>query len=208
MEALRLLLDVFREWLANHRPSFYFAMACISILYLLYRPPPEQRDRTEPANCSGAQQPSKVNKPRITLSTMGNVVFDGFSLRIAPGSLEALRRLAAYGDLYLITSEVTSDDAEKAVRGALEREGILAIDGIDKRKLLMCSSKMGRVAMCRQIEPEVHIDSAADLVAQLAPHLPLVALVGAEANHNHLENVHVATTLAEFADVYLATRGK
>ena len=44
---------------------------------------------------------------------------------------------------------------------------------------MFCCTESGRGAMCRQLEPAVHIDSSAQVVQYLAPHLQQLVFVNA-----------------------------
>ena len=44
---------------------------------------------------------------------------------------------------------------------------------------MFCCTESGRGAMCRQLDPAVHVDSSAQVVQYLAPHVPEVVHVSA-----------------------------
>jgi hypothetical protein len=204
------LVSLLRQWLSQHRSGLYALAAAMLVAYLFYRPQPPPAGNAG-GECSATQRPPKLKaKPRVTLSTAPGVLFarlptDG-TVELTAGALNALARLAAWADVYLITSCVPSDEAETAVRAALVSAGVLSVPGIDARRILICSTKMGCSAMCRQIEPVLHIESSAEVVEALAPHLPHVALVGAVAPPaaSSRNNVLIATSLTELTDLYLA----
>lgn len=201
------LLALLRQFLASNRPAIYAIAAVILIAYLFYRPPPPAGAGGQAACANDGRRGRTKARPRITLSTTHGVLFTGgpAALELAAGALEAMRKLAAYADVYLITPGVTADSQEAAVRDALASGGILDLAGFDSRKVLFCATALGRSAMCRQIEPSLHIDSAPDVVEQLAPHLPHVALISATPLSTGRENVLASGSLGELVELYLAS---
>jgi hypothetical protein len=204
------LISLLRQWLSQHRSGLYALAAAVLVAYLLYRPQPPPAGNAAGECSATPRQPKPKTKPRVTLSTAPGVLFarpptDG-AAELTAGALDALARLAAWADVYLITSGVHSDEAEVAVRAALAGAGVLGVPGIDARRVLVCSTKLGCSAMCRQIEPVLHIESNADVIDALAPHLPHVALVGASAAPaaSSRDNVLIATSLTELTELYLA----
>ncbi|KAJ1621719.1 hypothetical protein T492DRAFT_349252 [Pavlovales sp. CCMP2436] len=193
----KALLALLRQWLTG-RGSLFAIAAAVLVAYLFYRPPPVaggERKGGRPARAKG--------RPRITVSTQGVLFARGSQL--ADGALDALRKLAEYADIYLIASPVSSDAMEAELRAVLAREGVSELPGFDPRKILFCSTAMGRAAMCRQIEPALHIDSTADIAATLAPHVPHVAVISDPPAAPSRENVLVATNMSELVDLYLAS---
>jgi hypothetical protein len=195
------LVFLLRQWLAAHKTVVYAVAAAVLVAYLFYRPPPPAGER----ECAGRRGKGK-SKPRVTLSTPG-VLLDNFSAaglsKLADGALEALRALTEHTELYLITSGIDSDTDESTLRAALETAGVLALPGFDARRILVCSTTAGRSAMCRQIEPALHIDTASDIALLLAPHLQHVALVSPSpipepfGRDNGRDNILLSSSLAD-----------
>ena len=197
------LIALLRQWLASNRSTLYALAAALLIAYLFYRPPPPNVGAQ--AACPGRGRAKA--RPRVTISTAPGVVFApgaGTTFELAAGACDALRRLAAFADVYLITPNVTLDSHEAELRAALAREGVFDFPGFDARKVLVCSTAVGRTAMCRQIEPALHIDSASDIVEGLAPHVPHVALISAAPGQRApgRDNVLSASSLGELVDLY------
>lgn len=201
MSAHTHLLALLKVWLASNRSSLYALAAAVLVAFLLRRPPPQNAGVNEGA----AQGKATKSRPRITLSTTQSVFFaqGAPTFELAAGALDALRKLAAHADVYLITSHIASDGEEAALRAALERAGVADLPGFDARKILVCRTAMGRSAMCRQIEPSLHIDAAAEVAEALAPHLPHVALVSHQPAVRARENMLFASSLGELVDLYL-----
>lgn len=204
--SLASLMALLRQWLAANRPVVYALIALVLVAYLFHRPPPNAGAGGQPCANDGGRARAKA-RPRITLSTTQGVLFTGgpAAFELAAGALDALRKLVAFADVFLITPDITQDSQEAAMRAALSREGVLELPGFDARKVLFCSTALGRSAMCRQIEPSLHIDFASDVVEVLAPHLPHVALVSAAPVPTKRENVLAASSLSELVDLYLAS---
>ena len=51
---------------------------------------------------------------------------------------------------------------------------------------MFCCTESGRGAICRQLEPSVHIDSSPIVVEYLAPHLSKLVLVDPTAHSAHM----------------------
>ncbi|KAL6570674.1 peroxisome assembly protein 22 [Orobanche gracilis] len=81
--------------------------------------------------------------------------------------LEVLLEITKFCDLYFMEM-VLDDESEKKVLMALEDAGFFTSSGLTKDKVLFCSTENGRASFVRQLEPDWHIDSNPDIVAQLA----------------------------------------
>ena len=92
-----------------------------------------------------------------------------------------------------------SDSAQDAALSALKRDGV-AGGAVPAHRCLFCDTDVGRTALVRQLEPDVHVDAGAASVAELARFLPrVVHVTGASAPSSPgvpLKNVAVAATLA------------
>ena len=63
---------------------------------------------------------------------------------------------------------------------------------------MFCATEDGRGAICRQLEPSMHIDTSSKIAAYLAPHVPSVVLIAAAHTSSTLANVSIASSLADY----------
>lgn len=101
-------------------------------------------------------------------------------LSILPNALAPLLEIARVCDLYVIT-QCASDATEQAVRDALRDAGVVDA-GLNDIKVVFCETEAGRGSIARQIEPTMHVDSAAVIVDGLRPFVP--SLVGVKTPYN------------------------
>lgn len=71
---------------------------------------------------------------------------------------------------------------------------------VPPHRLLLCSTQEGKVAIARQLEAELHIDSAHTTVDQLQRFVPQLLFVRQPAgpDASHASNVARSSSLAEF----------
>ena len=75
-------------------------------------------------------------------------------------ALEPLFLLSSRHQIFLVTQLPADSDAlEAAVMTLLDGAGVFADGRCDRRKAMFCCTESGRSAMCRQLEPQVHMDS-------------------------------------------------
>lgn len=86
---------------------------------------------------------------------------------VRPGVVDVLLEISRTCDLYLV-SRVLDDESEAAVLAALDAVGVFSVGGVNRNKVLFCSSEAGRTSFVRQLEPDWHVDTAATTVSQLA----------------------------------------
>ncbi|GAQ82100.1 peroxin 22 [Klebsormidium nitens] len=136
----------------------------------------EQTVQTQPAQMTLAQSVHHrlQGSRRMTLTTLGvlftetspeEVQENGATLR--PGAAEVVKELSKACDLYLVT-QCLDDTSEIAVMSALESAGLFAHGAVNKDKVLFCSTPQGRASFVRQLEPDWHVDTSADIIKQLA----------------------------------------
>lgn len=70
--------------------------------------------------------------------------------------------------------QVSSDVGEAVVRGALEAAGVIGLNSrqVPPHRLILCETLGGKVAIVRQIEPELHIDGDHLTVNELQRFIP------------------------------------
>ena len=118
---------------------------------------------------------------------------------VRPDLVSTARSFARAFDLYLVV-HVESDDAEAAVRDAVQAAGLFDA-GLDERKLLFCETDLGKVSIARQLETHLHVDESVAVVAALQRFVPYVALVTRAAAQVSLPqgpNLVKMTSLATF----------
>jgi len=86
---------------------------------------------------------------------------------VRPTVVDVLLEIAKGCDLYLI-ARVLDDDSEEKVISALDAVGVFTIGGMNRNKVLFCSTETGRSSFVRQLEPDWHIDTSAEIISQLA----------------------------------------
>lgn len=86
---------------------------------------------------------------------------------VRPEVVEVLLELSRSCDLYLMET-VEDDESEERALIALDDAGLFKAGGLVKEKVLFCSTKNGRTSFVRQLEPDWHIDSSAEIVYNLA----------------------------------------
>jgi hypothetical protein len=98
-----------------------------------------------------------------------------------------LLRLSQECELYLV-GQVKSDQEEeqiisKITSTKLTGDNPLSIveAGLNQNKILFCETDRGKIAIARQLEPDVYIDIDEGVVTELARFLPLVALINTSA---------------------------
>ncbi|CAI0474953.1 unnamed protein product, partial [Linum tenue] len=81
--------------------------------------------------------------------------------------LEVLSKITQICDLYLV-EEVLDEESEQKVLAALGNAGAFRSGGLVKDKVHFCSAETSFTSFVRQREPNWHIDSNAEIVAELA----------------------------------------
>ncbi|KAL8167572.1 hypothetical protein V2J09_009071 [Rumex salicifolius] len=111
--------------------------------------------------------------------------------------LEVLLEITKYCDLYLMET-VLDDESEKRVLTALEVAGVFSSGGLIKDKVLFCSTEVGRTSFVRQLEPEWHIDTNAEVVSQLARFIKYQLVISASRPERAASNVFSSPSLEQF----------
>lgn len=92
---------------------------------------------------------------------------------VRPDAAEIIKEMASCMNTYLM-SQVSSDIGEAVVRGALEAAGVIGKGPrqVLPHHLILCDTLKGKVAVVRQIEPELHIDGDHNTVSELQRFIP------------------------------------
>lgn len=92
---------------------------------------------------------------------------------VRPDAAEIVKEMAGCMNTYLM-SQVSSDIGEAVVRGALEASGVIGKGPrqVPPHHLILCDTLKGKVAVVRQIEPELHIDGDHVTVNELQRFIP------------------------------------
>eukprot|EP01018_Ginkgo_biloba_P009281 Gb_07793 [translate_table: standard] len=86
---------------------------------------------------------------------------------VRPSVVDVLLEIAKVCDLYLI-ARILDDESEERVLSALDAVGVFTIGGLNRNKVLFCSTEAGRSSFVRQLEPDWHIETNAEIISQLA----------------------------------------
>ncbi len=103
------------------------------------------------------------------------------TVAIMPDAVEVVREILKRETKVYLLSEVTSNADQGNVLALLEAAGIVSPSGDEKRDskgesgrrmkrhhVLFCSTSVGKVAMVRQLEPDVYIDNDDSVLSQLS----------------------------------------
>ncbi len=150
---------------------------------------------------------------RVTLSALGTLLQEAAPAELSDGASlhpSAARLLSALcwaaSDVYII-AHVSDDVGAAAVAGALDAAGALGHDRgqLPRNRLLFCSTLEGKVALVRQIEPDLHVDAASRTVDDLARFAPrllhIVAPGSAMPTGRSAAHIVAAPSLAAFFGV-------
>lgn len=86
---------------------------------------------------------------------------------VRPAVVDVLLELARACDLYLM-ARLLDDESEGIVLAALEAVGLFSVGGLNRNKVLFCSTEAGRSSFVRQLEPDWHVDTSVETLSQLA----------------------------------------
>ncbi|KAG6557175.1 hypothetical protein Mapa_001102 [Marchantia paleacea] len=86
---------------------------------------------------------------------------------VRPAVVDVLLEVARSCDLYLL-ARVLDDESEALVLAALDAVGVFTIGGLNRNKVLFCSTEAGRTSFVRQLEPDWHVDVSSETISQLA----------------------------------------
>eukprot|EP00249_Psilotum_nudum_P006487 c19809_g1_i1 orf=327-1151(+) len=81
--------------------------------------------------------------------------------------VDVLLELAQACDLYLI-ARIIDDQSEENAMAALDAVGAFSVGGLNRNKVLFCSTEAGRASFVRQLEPDWHVDTSLETLSQLA----------------------------------------
>lgn len=92
---------------------------------------------------------------------------------VRPDAAEIVKEMASCMNTYLM-SQVSSDVGEAVVRGALEAAGVIGKGPrqVPPHQLILCDTLKGKVAIVRQIEPDLHFDGDHNTVNELERFIP------------------------------------
>ncbi|KAL3693184.1 hypothetical protein R1sor_006835 [Riccia sorocarpa] len=86
---------------------------------------------------------------------------------VRPAVVDVLLEVARSCDLYLV-ARVLDDESEALVLSALDAVGVFTVGGLNRNKVLFCSTEAGRTSFVRQLEPDWHVDISSETISQLA----------------------------------------
>ncbi|KAH7415092.1 hypothetical protein KP509_14G026800 [Ceratopteris richardii] len=83
---------------------------------------------------------------------------------VRPEVVDVLLEMVKACDLYLMTKVLDDEN----VLAALDAIGLFSVGGLDRNKVLFCSTEAGRSSFVRQLEPDWHVDTSVKTVSQLS----------------------------------------
>jgi len=195
------------------------ALLAIVVVILLLRP------RNKPGeggvhNSPGQQGTSSSSSVRLTtrgpafsLSTVGTLLeFREGRVQLIPGAVDALRRISAVADVFLVTQlPKDTDELETASLETMARAGLFDAGACERHKTMFCSTEDGRRAMVRQLAPAIHLDTSPKVLRYLAPHLARVVYVDPTRSKIDADDpikgssIDSASSLAEYASIFAPT---
>lgn len=127
---------------------------------------------------------------------------------VSPALLEGLRDLMVIADVYFICN-VSHAREKPDILTKLSDLGLVASSSssthtghlILPHKVLFCSSNIGKVAIVRQMQPQVHVDNQTHMIQELQRHIPLMVLLVGHSSSSEVEtheNVQLNSTLEVF----------
>lgn len=140
---------------------------------------------------------------RVTCQLIG-VVFEEKSpeelqkhATVRPSVVELLLEISKYCDFYLMET-VLDDKSEENALAALESAGLFKTGGLNKEKVLFCSSEVGRTSFVRQLESDFHIDTSLEIISQLSRFIRCQLFVSSVEGGQLSANVFNSLSLEQF----------
>ncbi|XP_051220111.1 peroxisome biogenesis protein 22 [Lolium perenne] len=166
-------------------------------------------DATEPVGDSGKLSTRQIvarrlsGCRRVTCQLIG-VVFEEKSpeelqkhATVRPSVVELLLEISKYCDFYLMET-VLDDKSEENALAALESAGLFKTGGLNKEKVLFCSSEVGRTSFVRQLESDFHIDTSLEIISQLSRFIRCQLFVSSVEGGQLSANVFNSLSLEQF----------
>ncbi|WOL18811.1 peroxisome biogenesis protein 22-like [Canna indica] len=115
--------------------------------------------------------------------------------------LEVLLHIAKFCDVYLM-ERVLDDESGERVLSALDDSGVFISGGLVRDKVLFCSTENGRISFVRQLEPDWHMDTNAEIIHQLTRFIKYLLHVTPDRPQQTAPNVFISASLERyFGDV-------
>ncbi|THU61615.1 hypothetical protein C4D60_Mb07t25190 [Musa balbisiana] len=111
--------------------------------------------------------------------------------------LEVLLQIAKFCDVYLM-ERVLDDESGERVLSALDDSGVFTAGGLIRDKVLFCGTENGRISFVRQLEPDWHVDTNAEIIHQLTRFIKYLLHVTPDRPQNTASNVFISTSLEQF----------
>ena len=199
------------------------ALLAIVVVIVLLRPrnkpvrPPGEGGVHNSLGQQGSSSSSSVRLttrgPAFSLSTVGTLLeFREGRVQLIPGAANALRRISAVADVFLITQlPKDTDELETATLETMARAGLFDAGACERHKTMFCSTEDGRRAMVRQLAPAIHLDTSPKVLRYLAPHLARVVYVDPTRSKIDADDpnkgscIDSASSLAEYASSFAPT---
>ncbi|CAD5187341.1 unnamed protein product [Musa acuminata subsp. malaccensis] len=111
--------------------------------------------------------------------------------------LEVLLQIAKFCDVYLM-ERVLDDESGERVLSALDDSGVFTAGGLIRDKVLFCGTENGRISFVRQLEPDWHVDTNAEIIHQLTRFIKYLLHVTPDRPQNTASNVFISASLEQF----------
>lgn len=111
--------------------------------------------------------------------------------------LEVLLEMTKLCDIYLMETILDDESGEKVI-SVLDDAGVFTSSGLDKDKVLFCSTENGRSSFVRQLEPDWHIDTNPEIIFQLARFIKNELHISPNRSERTASNVFSSTSLEKF----------
>lgn len=102
----------------------------------------------------------------LSVATVG-VLLDGGCRAVLPGAAAALGSLLAPGRRAHLITLLPDARAEAGAAGLLESAGLVGPGGVPRHRALFCTTRVGSLALARQLAADLHVEGCADTAAEL-----------------------------------------
>eukprot|EP00743_Colponemidia_sp_Colp-15_P008825 GILK01009632.1.p1 GENE.GILK01009632.1~~GILK01009632.1.p1 ORF type:complete len:233 (+),score=15.71 GILK01009632.1:45-743(+) len=199
-------------------PAFGWVALVVSITFVYFMTMRRQRRQparlhTNPTPPQAEQLPdrNRTNATRSSSSSSGasrrklSVATNGILVRISEKgvclvdeAVPALLQLCQGFDIYLVT-QCNTDQEEQQVLSLLGQTSAFEL-GLERHKVMFCSTAAGRGSMIRQLSPFTHVEVNEAVVSSLKPHVRRIIFVGNEqTTDTSVSDVPVKRSLQEVA---------
>ncbi|KAI8390978.1 uncharacterized protein BYT42DRAFT_555077 [Radiomyces spectabilis] len=150
------------------------------------------------AKLLGSVPNSRKKKEKLTISLKNTILWNPSSDVDVPNhafhehATTLLSRLSQLYDVYLLIS-VGSKEEQDQIQHLLDHAGLIGSDGLDKRKILFCSTEEGKIHIVRHVEPYMHVEGGGELddggnsVKKLQPFVPKLLWIATRGKYKEAD---------------------